>query len=126
MSKPSDDPKARKKRAQRRGRWAEALARLYLRLTGWRILGANFKTPVGEIDIIAQRGALIAFIEVKARDTATAAGDAIGSTQQRRIIRAAEAFLGQRPALQHCDVRFDAMLISGFLTVHHQADAWRP
>jgi putative endonuclease len=112
-------------RAQRRGRWAEALARLYLRVTGWRILGANIKSPVGEIDIIAKRGNLIAFIEVKTRASAAAAGAAIGPAQQRRIARAAEAFLGQRPNLQNCDIRFDAILISGPLTLRHHPDAWR-
>lgn len=126
MSKPSVDDKTRKKRAQKRGRWAEALARLYLRATGRRILAANFKTPVGEIDIIARRGDLISFVEVKARADTAAAAAAITATQQSRIARAAEYFLMQNPALQACDIRFDVALVSGPLTLSYQADAWRP
>lgn len=125
MSKPSDDVRARKKRAQRRGLWAEALARLYLRVTGWRILAANVKTPVGEIDIVARRRNIVAFIEVKTRTDLGAAATAIGVNQQRRIARAAEAFLIQRPALQHNDVRFDAFLVTGPFSFRHLTNAWQ-
>lgn len=130
MSKPSVDGKTRKmharKRAQKRGRWAEWLARWYLRATGRRVLAANFKTPVGEIDIIARRANLICFVEVKARaDVATAAGS-ISATQQGRIARAAEYFLMQNPTLQACDIRFDVALVSGPLRLHYIPDAWRP
>ncbi|MCR4377820.1 MAG: YraN family protein [Rhodospirillales bacterium] len=127
MSKPSDDRKPaenHKKRAQRRGLWAEGLARLYLRLHGRRILAHNFKTPVGEIDIIARRGNLISFVEVKARKDAATAALAIHAHQQGRIIRAAQVFLLQNPALGHCDIRFDVALVSGPLSLTYMADAW--
>ena len=130
MSKPSVDSKTHKKRArkraQKRGIWAEWLARMYLRATGQRILAANFKTPVGEIDIIARRGGLIAFVEVKARADAASAAAAISAHQQRRIQRAAEYFLMQHPALQRHDIRFDVALVSGPFTLKYLPDAWRP
>lgn len=130
MSKPSVDLNAHKsrakKRAQKRGRWAEWLARLYLRVHGRRILAANCKTPVGEIDIIAKRGNLIVFVEVKARTDVDAAAWSIGANQKQRIQRAAEYFLMQRPMLQACDIRFDVALVSGVLSLKYISDAWRP
>ena len=49
-------------RAERRGRGAETLACWYLRLKGWRILAIRARTPVGEVDLIARRGRILAFI----------------------------------------------------------------
>lgn len=126
MSKPSVDAKSHKKRAQKRGVWAERLTRLYLRASGRRILAANFKSPVGEIDIIARRGGLLCFVEVKARADAATAAAAIGAKQQQRIQRAAEYFLSQNPQLRTCDIRFDVALVSGPLTLQYLPDAWRP
>jgi len=126
MSKPCDEQQRHKKRAQRRGLWAEAMARLYLRMTGRRILASNLKTPVGEIDIIARRANVLFFVEVKARRELDTAAHAIRPAQQQRIQRAAEYFLMQHPALRTCDVQFDVALVSGVFTLRYQADAWRP
>ncbi len=132
MSKPaSPSPhkqhqKRARVRAQKRGRWAERLAAWTLRLTGHRILAQNFKTQVGEIDLIAKRGRLIRFIEVKARTDHADAADAVGPQQRRRVQRAAEAFLMQRPLLHVCDIRFDVCLVSGPGRLTFVKDAWRP
>lgn len=126
MSKLSVEVTNQKKRAQKRGLWAEWLARMYLRARGYRILAANCKTPVGEIDIIARKGGVIAFVEVKARANAATAAAAIGGRQQGRIQRAAQYFLMQNPALQTCDIRFDVALVSGPFKIQHLVDAWRP
>lgn len=130
MSKPSDahgtEKTARKRRAQNRGRWAELVARLYLMLTGHRILAANFRTPVGEVDLIAKKGPRISFVEVKARDDLSDAAHAVTARQRGRIQRAAEYFLMQNPAYQACDIRFDVALVRGVLTLDYVADAWRP
>ena len=130
MSKPNDDggneKKTAKRRAVRRGRWAELLTRLYLMMCAHRILATNYKTPVGEIDLIARRGTRISFIEVKARARAEDAADAISARQRARIQRAAEYFLTQNPALQILDIRFDVALVSGPMRLKYLADAWRP
>ncbi|HEY9078630.1 YraN family protein [Magnetovibrio sp.] len=131
MSKPSDHTKSSpsqsaKVRAQKRGRWAEALTALVLRLSGHRILARNFKTQVGEIDVIAKRGSVLCFIEVKARADAAQAAAAIGARQRQRIQRAAELYLCQNPAFQTCDVRFDVALVTGPLHLTLVRDAWRP
>ena len=63
-----------------------------LRLTGWRILARRYATPAGEIDIVARRGTLIAFIEVKHRKERQGALEAISARQRRRIENAATIY----------------------------------
>lgn len=120
---------ARKRAAERRGRWAERMCVVRLVLTGWRILARRYAglrgTPYGEIDIVAKRGRTIAFIEVKARPTRDVGLLAIGHNQQRRIARAAEAFLAHRPDLAHCTARFDVMVVGPGLWPYRLNDAWQ-
>jgi len=128
MSKPRhhQDRSQRHRRAQKRGRWAETLTALYLRLTGHRVLARNYKTQQGEIDLIVRRHTTISFVEVKARATRTLALEAIHPHQCRRIERAAEIFLARHPALIHCGVRFDVALVTGPFQVSVLQNAWRP
>ncbi len=113
-------------RAQKWGRWAETLAALHLRLRGYRILARNYKTPVGELDMVAKRGTTVCFVEVKARGTQHEAFEAVTTKQRRRIQRAAEQFLIHHPPLQVFDIRFDVALVTSFLQFKHVSDAWRP
>ena len=116
--------------AQSRGKAAETLAVLWLRLKFYRILARGAVTGrgsgAGEVDIIAKRGDLVAFVEVKSRSTLTDAAESLGSAQRRRIERAAAAFLARHPGLGHCRVRFDAMLVAPGCWPRHILDAWRP
>lgn len=77
--------KARRRRAYRRGHRAEHLAALALMLKGYRIAARRYKTPVGEVDLIARKKDLVLFIEVKARSTEQASLDSVTPTAQRRI-----------------------------------------
>lgn len=119
MSKPA------RRMAFRRGRWAELLSVWRLRLAGWRILATNHKTPVGEIDIIARRGSVLAFVEVKARPTLAEASEALAPAQRRRIERAAEAFLAREPRWRQLSPRFDVILVLPWRLPRHLPDAWR-
>jgi putative endonuclease len=112
-------------RRYRLGRYAESISVWHLRLRGYRVLDRRYRTPVGEIDIIAQRGNLIAFIEVKARRTKTLAIESITPKQRHRIRRAAGAFLGAHPTLTHCDLRFDIIMVTPWALPAHLTDAWR-
>jgi putative endonuclease len=116
--------------ANRRGRWAETLCVWHLRLRGWRVLARGFTTGrgsgAGEVDIVARRGGVLAFIEVKARADRARAAEAIGAHQRVRITRAAESFLLRRPDLAGLALRFDAMLVAPWRPPHHVMDAWRP
>lgn len=116
---------ARKRRAVRFGRWGEAWAAGWLRLKGYRILARQVRTPMGEIDMVAKRGRLVVFCEVKARRTGQGFATALTPRQMRRIVRAAEAFLGRRPELADCEVRFDVLLVAPFRPPRHLEAAWR-
>lgn len=116
--------------AHRLGQWAEEAAVWYLRLKGWRILERRFVTGrgsgAGEVDIIARRGGLLAFIEVKARADREQAAQSILPRQQLRISKAAEAYLAKHPELAGLGVRFDAVLVGRLGGLTHLEDAWRP
>ena len=77
------------------GNWGEDKAALYLRLHGYRIVERNFRCRQGEIDVIAQKGGVIAFVEVKLRKSAEhgEAREFVTWAKQRRVISAAELWL---------------------------------
>jgi putative endonuclease len=95
--------------AFRTGLSAESRAAAYLMMKGYRILAKRFRTPHGEIDIVAQRRNLIAFVEVKARASLDEAAYAVTPRQQQRIINAAQGWLAEHAEFE---LRFDAMLIA--------------
>ena len=98
--------------AFRTGLSAESLAAAYLIAKGYRILARRFRTPHGEIDIVARRRQLLAFVEVKARRSLDDAAYAVTQRQQQRIINAAQAWLMAHPEHATFEFRFDAMLIA--------------
>src|SRR5271168_198442 len=98
--------------AFRTGLSAETQAAAVLIAKGYRILARRFRTPHGEIDIVARRRNLVAFVEVKARTNLDDAAYAVTPRQQARIIAAAQAWLMAHPEHALYDLRFDAMLIA--------------
>ena len=91
--------KARRLKALRRGYVSEYLAALSLVLRGHRILAMRYKVKAGEIDIIARKGDLVSFIEVKARATAQDSVFAVSGLTQSRIRNASLHWLqGQKDA----------------------------
>jgi len=112
-----------------RGRRAEFLARIFLRLKGYRILQKNFitgrGTTAGEVDIIAQKKNMIVFVEVKARGRLENALYAIKAPQQKRILTAARVYLAKNQACRDFDVRFDAVLVFGLFKIRHIQNAWQ-
>ena len=98
--------------AFRTGLSAESRAAVYLMAKGYRILARRFRTPHGEIDLVARRRGLLAFVEVKARATLDEAAFAVTPRQQLRIINAAQAWLVAHPVHAEFDLRFDAILIA--------------
>ncbi len=111
------------------GAWGEEQAVDYLtRSQGMKILERNFRTPVGEIDIIARKRSWLVFVEVKTR-RGTAFGlpqEAVDARKQRQIIRAAQWYLQrQQPKLQP---RFDVIAIlcqsDGSARITHVPDAF--
>jgi putative endonuclease len=91
---------------------AESRAAAWLIAHGYRILARRFKSPMGEIDIIAARRYTLIFVEVKARATLDEAAEAVTDRQQRRIAAAAEIWLANNPVPAIRDMRFDAILVA--------------
>ena len=91
---------------------AESRCAAWLIAKGYRIIARRFRSRAGEIDIIARRRGVTAFVEVKARATLDEAAYAVTQFQQRRIIAAAEAWLATHPQYANDELRFDAMLIA--------------
>ena len=114
-----------------RGRSAERRAAWLLRLKGYSILARGFRPAknfgLGEIDIVARRGRMLAFVGGKARATEADAVFAITPKQQTRILKSAEHFLKVRPAYRGWPMRFDAVVLEkGRFWPRHLVDAWRP
>lgn len=110
--------------AEKRGRGAETLACWFLRLHGWRILARRARVHGGEVDIVARRGRILAFIEVKARATEAAAGFALDDWRLRRVVSAAEQ-LAPRFMRAGDDVRIDALFMVPGRWPRHLADVWQ-
>src|SRR6185436_7148607 len=98
--------------AFRTGVSAESRAAAFLMAKGYRILAKRFRTPHGEIDLVAKKRNLIAFIEVKARASLDEAAYAVTPRQQGRIIDAAQGWLMAHPEHAEFELRFDAVLIA--------------
>lgn len=102
---------AHRRKAYRRGHRGEWLAALALMLKGYRILARRHRTRLGEIDLIARRGDLVLFVEVKARRTLAEAMDAIARGSERRIEGAADLWLSRQPDYGRLSMRFDMVAV---------------
>lgn len=106
------------------GLCAEVLCRAWLMLCGYRIVASRYKSPLGEIDIIAAKSKTLAIIEVKFRPSEEAAIQAISPRQRGRLERATKAFISFNPKFASYDVRFDAMLVYPPTRIKHIKNAW--
>ena len=111
-----------------KGKYAEFLARMFMRLHGFRIVARNYitgrGTTAGEIDFIAKRGRLLVFVEVKQRTSLQTAAYAISPNQQQRLIRGAKSFIKSNPQFIGFNLRFDAILICLPFSISHIPNAW--
>ena len=110
--------------AEKRGRKAEVLAALFLRLKGCRILEHRFRSKRGEIDLIARRRGVTAFVEVKARKTVEEALYSLSFSQRCRIEGAAEDWM-KKSGFDKGSLRFDIIAVAARGIPSHITDAWR-
>ncbi|MHA1540353.1 MAG: YraN family protein [Alphaproteobacteria bacterium] len=106
-----------------KGFLSEVLCAFILRLKGYRIIARNYKTSVGEIDVIARKGKSLVMVEVKYRPSKEVVHGVISVRQQQRILRAAQWFVSRHPQYNNAHIRFDAVLFWRFGMVHIQ-NAW--
>jgi putative endonuclease len=116
------DPKDLGRRGERRAVW-------FYRLRGFAVVARNVRWREGEIDLIVRRGRVLAFVEVKTRQSLAAGEgfDAVRREKQLQIVRLAEAYLARHP--HRGEVRYDVVSLywTGLrFVVTHFADAFQP
>jgi putative endonuclease len=104
-------PRPERLAAFRLGISAESRAALLLIAKAYRIVARRWKTPFGEIDIVARRRRDLVFVEVKARERFDDAAEAVTERARQRIVAAAEMWLAHRPQDAQCAIRFDVILV---------------
>ncbi|WP_394727595.1 YraN family protein [Altererythrobacter sp. GH1-8] len=115
----------RRQQAERRGRQGEDRAAAWLTLKGWRILARRVKTPRGEIDLIARRAGVVAFIEVKWRAKKADLDTAIDEYRLSRVAAAVEC-VAHEYANGGEDIRIDVILLAPASLPRHIVNAWMP
>ena len=106
------------------GRRAEVLAALWLMAKGYRILGFRLATPLGEIDLLAQRQGVLAVVEVKSRTSLEAALEAVTYEQRSRLRRAGAHIAANRTGLRDAVVRLDLIALAPGRRPRHVLNAW--
>jgi len=123
-AEPVEGPRRERVAAFRLGLSAESRAAVLLLAKGYRIVARRWKTPFGEIDIVARRRRALVFVEVKARMRADDAAEAVTERTKRRIVAAAELWLAYHPGDAQRDIRFDVMLVAPGRLPQHIANAF--
>lgn len=115
----------KRQRAERRGREGETRAALWLQMKGWRIVARRVRTPRGEIDLIAHRAGVVAFVEVKWRRRAADLDHAIDAYRLARVAAAVEC-VAHEYADDGEDIRIDVILLAPGTLPRHIVNAWQP
>ena len=118
------DLTALRRKALRRGLMSEYVAAVFLMLKGYRILALRHRTRLGEIDIIARKGDLAVFVEVKARRGEAAAVDAVSIAAQKRIRAASDLWLARQADQARLSLRYDIVAIMPGRLPRHFIDAF--
>lgn len=108
------------------GNLCETWACLFLLLKGYAILQRQFIVQGAEVDIIAKRGSVVAFVEVKARKSHMNALEAVDFHKKRRMFHAAHVYLARRHDLADCALRFDILAINRYGLIRHEQQAFEP
>lgn len=114
-----------RRRRERSGRRAETAAALWLQIKGYRIVERRARTPACEIDLVARKGRMLVFVEVKSRRTIDAAREAVTPDLRRRLEQAANIWAGRRRDANQLLWRFDMVLLAPGRLPLHVRDAWR-
>ncbi len=123
-SNPRSGPRQERVAAFKFGLSAESRAAMFLIAKGYRIAARRWKTPFGEIDIVARRRHALLFVEVKARERIDDAAEAVTERTRRRIIAAAELWLARHPDDAQRTISFDVMLVAPGKMPRHIANAF--
>lgn len=119
------DPTATRRKREAAGRRAETAAALWLQLKGYRILDRRARMPACEIDLVARKGRMLVFVEVKTRRTQDMALESVTPQLRKRLEQAANQWVSRRRGLQQHLWRFDIVMLAPGKLPRHMRDAWR-
>jgi len=119
------DSSGDRRRREQAGRRAETAAALWLQLKGYRIVDRRAQMPACEIDLVARKGRMVVFVEVKSRRTLAKALEAVTPQLRKRLEEAANQWVSRRRGLQDALWRFDVVLLAPGRLPKHMRDAWR-
>lgn len=111
--------------AEKSGREGERRAAFWLRAKGWQIVAERLKTPRGEIDLVAKRSGVVAFVEVKWRRHKSDLDIAIDEHRLSRVAAAVECVAHEYATCGE-DIRIDVILLAPGALPRHIANAWMP
>jgi putative endonuclease len=114
----------KRQKANHKGFVAEYFAAILLIIKGYRICNMRYRTKLGEIDIIARKGDLAIFVEVKARKTVPLGVDAVTHTAQNRIRAASDLWLQKQSRALYFSQRYDIIVVTPWRLPHHFIDAF--
>lgn len=114
----------RGKKSYLSGKWAEAIARLFLLARGYFCIYQGFRVSFVEIDLILIKKNTLIFCEVKKRTSFLKAGESIKKAQKKRLLKGAFLFLKKYPQFQKHAIRFDAVLLEPWKLPRHVKHAW--
>jgi putative endonuclease len=123
-ARPPRAPRPERIEAFHRGLSAESRAALLLIAKAYRILARRWKTPFGEIDIIARRRNVLVFVEVKARASLDEGAEAVTERAKRRIATAGELWLARHREYAKSDIRFDVIIVTPGKIPRHIVNAF--
>ncbi len=103
---------------------AERNVALFLVSGGYEILGRRVRMRAGEVDIVAKRGDIVAFVEVKARRRGWDGLISVDERKQRRLSRAADEWLSRNESFANCSIRFDIALVWRSSEIEYLANAF--
>lgn len=116
--------RSNRQKAERFGQFGELVAELVLRLNGFGISARRYKTPIGEIDLIARKGSTLVFAEVKTRRTDKGLDAAAEAINTKRITRAAQWYVSRNPELSNLTIRFDVIFLAPWSLPRHVRNAF--
>ena len=117
-------PRPERVEAFHRALSAESRAALLLIAKAYRILARRWKTPFGEIDIVARRRGVLVFVEVKTRASIDAALEAVTERTRQRILAAAGLWLARHPRHANSEIRFDVIVVTPGRLPRHIVNAF--
>lgn len=114
----------KKTKANQDGKKGEFIALFFLRLKGYKCLAKNYKTPVGEIDLVMRKKKTLVFVEVKTRPSLDEALESLRHAQKQRILRTSLWFMKEFKTYANYDIRFDFIGIAPSSWPKHIQNAW--